>query len=150
MSIATRLFTALLLSSAFTVSGTAAEKRITRAQLPEAVRRTADDQSKGATVMDYTTDVENGRREYEAEMISNGHSKDVTIAPDGHLIEIEEQVELQALPGQVVSALRRKAGRGEIMKVESIMRKGVVIAYEAQVQRAGQHSEIQVGPNGRL
>ncbi len=144
-----KFFTALLLASVFTVSAGAAEKRTSRAQLPEAVRKTADEQSKGAAVRDYTTDMENGQREYEAEMISNGHSKDVTIAPGGRLLEIEEQVDLNALPAKVASALREKAGRGEITKVESITRKGVIVAYEAQVRRASKHSEIQVGANGQ-
>lgn len=127
----------------------AAEKRLSRQQLPEAVARTADEQSKGATVRDYTTDVENGQREYEVEMISNGHSKDVTIASDGHLIEIEEEVDLNSLPARVISALRSKAGRGEISRVESITKKGAIVAYEAQVRTAGRHSEIQVGPDGQ-
>lgn len=144
----TRLLTASLLAMAFTVNAAAAEKRISRAQLPKAVRRTADEQSRGATVRQYTTDFENGRREYEIEMISDGHSKDVAIAPDGRLLEIEEEVNINALPAQIVSALRKRAGRGQITKVESVRKNGTVVAYEAQVHTAGKHSEIQVGPNG--
>lgn len=145
----TRSITALLLLSGVALNSTAAEKRISRAQLPEAVRKTADEQSSGATVKGYTTEVENGTREYEVEMISNGHSKDITIAPDGGLLEIEEEVEIKSLPMSVVSALRTRAGEGLITKVESITKNGLLVAYEAQVQTAKKHIEIQVGPNGQ-
>jgi hypothetical protein len=127
----------------------AAENRLTRDQLPAAVRVTADTQAKGATVRDYTTDVESGQREYEAEMTINGHSKDLTIAPNGRLLEIEEQTDLKSLPAQVVSSLRNRAGKGDIVKVESITKNGSIVAYEAQVHNAGRHSEIQVGPEGQ-
>jgi hypothetical protein len=94
-------------------------------------------------------DIENGQREYEVEMNSNGHSKDVTIGSDGHLIEIEEAVALDSLPLQVAAGLRGRAGRGKIAKVESITKEGRIVAYEAQVRTAGGYSEIQVGPDGQ-
>ena len=81
-------------------------------------------------------------------MVVNGHSKDVSIAPDGRLLEIEEQVELSQLPPGVRDGLQNKAGKGTITKVELITKNGKVVAYEAQVRTSGRHSEIQVGPNG--
>lgn len=127
----------------------AAERRLTRDQLPEAVRQVADERSKGATVRGYATETENGQREYEVEMISNGHSKDVTITPSGSVIEVEEQVDLNTLPPAVKAALEQKAGKGKITKVESITKQAGVAAYEAQISVEGKHSEIQVGPEGQ-
>ena len=126
----------------------AAEKSVPRAELPPAVQKTADEQSKGATIKRFVKDNEDGQLEYEMEMVVNGHSKDVSIAPDGRLLEIEEQVELNHLPPAVQEALKSKAGKGTITKVESITKKGTIVAYEAQVRTNGRHSEIQVGPNG--
>jgi hypothetical protein len=146
-----RLPISLLFSFTFgaIAAANAAEKHISRGQLPEAVRKEAEEQAKGATVRGYTMDTKNGHLEYEVEMISNGHSKEVTISPDGRLIEIEEEVDLNSLPSEVISALRNKAGRGDVSKVESITKNGVIVAYEAQVLSAGRHSEIQVGPEGQ-
>lgn len=62
---------------------------------------------------------------------------------------IEEQVDVKSLPAHVVSSLRGRAGRGLITKVESITKLGALVAYEAQVDTAGKHSEIQVGPSGQ-
>src|SRR5258707_18031 len=83
----------------------AAEKRIAKVDLPAPVQKTADEQAKGTTVRGYSKDIENGKVEYEVEAIVNGHSKDITIAPDGTLIEIGEQVSIDALPPKVRSGL---------------------------------------------
>jgi uncharacterized membrane protein YkoI len=126
----------------------AAEKSISRSELPAAVKTTADEQSKGATVRGYNADRENGKLEYEVEMLVNGHTKDVTIAPDGRVLEIEEEVSLNSLSAQVRQGLAAQAGKGKITKVESLTKNGTIVAYEAQVLLAGKHSEVQVGPDG--
>lgn len=125
-----------------------AEKTVPRTTLPAAVQKTADEQSQGATVKHYVKDTENGHLEYEVETTLKGHSRDVTIAPDGTLLEVEEQVNPDALPTDVRQGLSKKAGRGIMTKVESITKHGTIVAYEAQVRTAAKQSEIQVGPNG--
>ena len=139
---------ALIVTAALAVPSFAAEKKIAKSQLPAAVAKTAQQQSSGATVLGYTRDTEDGQLEYEVQMTTGGHSKDVTIAPNGQLLEIEEQVTLAGLPAKVQAALRRKAGKGTITKVESLVKHGALVAYEAQVLNAGRHSEVQVGPGG--
>lgn len=140
---------ALIAATALAAPSFAAEKQITKDKLPPAVQKTADAQSVGSTVTGYTQDREDGKLEYEVQMKTQGHSKDVTIAPDGKLLEVEEQVALNTLPASVQSALHIKAGKGVITKVESITKHGTLVAYEAQVNTAGKHSEIQVGPSGQ-
>jgi hypothetical protein len=134
---------------ALTATLRAAEKRISKSELPAAVQKTAAKQTQGATVLGYTKDTEDGQLQYEVELMSNGHSKDVSIAPDGGLLEVEEQVALTSLSPQVRSGLESKAGKGKITKVESITKHGAIVAYEAQVFTAAKHSEIQVGPEGK-
>lgn len=124
------------------------EKRVTREQLPAAVRKAADAQAQGATVHGYSKDVENGRTEYEVELVVNGHSKDVTLSPDGAVVEIEEQVELEALSPSAQAGLLKFAKAAKVTKIESITRHGKLIAYEAQLSDNGKHSEIQVSPDG--
>jgi uncharacterized membrane protein YkoI len=126
-----------------------AEKRISKADLPAPVHKTADAQASGATVLGYSKETENGKQEYEVEMTVNGHSKDVTIAADGTLLEIEEQVSLDALSPEVRSGLNAKAAKGKITKVESLIKRGKIVAYEAKVLTAGKRSEIQVDPDGK-
>ena len=131
--------------------GTAAaqEKKIKRSDLPPAVEKTVAAQSEGATIRGFSTEKEKGQIFYEAEMLVNGHSKDVLIAADGTVVEVEEQVTLDSLSPEVKEGLQAKAGKGKILKVESLTKKGKLVAYEAQVETNGKKSEVQVGPDGK-
>ena len=127
----------------------AQEKRLKRSDLPPAVQRTVDEQSKGASIRGYSSEVEGGKLEYEVQLTVNGHSRDVSIAPDGTVLEVEEQVALGELPAAVREGLNKLAGAGTITRVESITKLGTLAAYEAQVRTGSKRSEIQVGPDGR-
>jgi hypothetical protein len=124
------------------------DKKIARADLPPAVEKTVAEQSQSATVRGFSLEKENGNTYYEAEMMVNGHSKDVLIDKTGSVVEVEEQVMLESLPSAVKAGLEGKAGKGKIVKVESITKHDKLVAYEAQVTTNGKHSEIQVGPDG--
>jgi len=125
------------------------EKKIKRADLPPAVQETVAVVSKGATIKGFSQEVDNGQTLYEAEMSVNGHSKDVNIDSSGSVVEVEEQVEMDSLSTAVKEALLTKAGKGKIIKVESITKHDKLVAYEAQVRTDGKKSEIQVGPDGK-
>lgn len=125
------------------------EKKIKRADLPPAVQKTVAVVSKGATIKGFSQEVEDGQTLYEAEMSVNGHSKDVNIDSTGGVVEVEEQVEMDSLSAAVKEALLTKAGKGKIIKVESITKHDKLVAYEAQVRTNGKKSEIQVGPDGK-
>src|SRR5215831_19323990 len=89
----------------------AQEKKLKKSELPPAVQKTANEQSRGATVKSYSSEVEDGKLQYEVSLIANGHGKDVTIAPDGSVLEVEEEVALDSLPAGVREGLLRQAGR---------------------------------------
>jgi hypothetical protein len=130
-------------------TSSAQEKKIKRSDLPPAVEKTVAAQSTGATIKGFSAEKEKGQTLYEAEMMVNGHSKDVLIAADGSIVEIEEQVALDSLSADVKTGLQAKAGKGKILKVESLTKKGKLVAYEAKVDTDGKKSEVQVGPDGK-
>jgi uncharacterized membrane protein YkoI len=126
----------------------AAETKIKRSDLPPAVEKTIQEQSTGATIKSFSKEVENGQVEYEVEMTVNGHAKDISIAKDGTVLEIEEEVEQSSLPAAAQSALQARAKGAKITKVESVTRKGKIVSYEATVMNGTKKSEVAVGPNG--
>lgn len=128
--------------------GAAQEKKIGQSSLPPAVQKTVQQQSGGATVTGFTTEVEHGSRVYEAEMRVNGHSKDIEIAEDGRLNEVEEEVAFGALPAAVQRSLTAKASGAKITKVESLTKHDKLVAYEAATLKGEKRGEIQVGPDG--
>jgi hypothetical protein len=130
-------------------SAVAQEKKIKRSDLPPAVEKTVAAHSAGGTVKGFSKENENGQTYYEAELVVNGHSKDILIDTKGAIVEVEEEVAMIALPPDVKVGLQAKAGEGKLVKVESITKKGKLVAYEAQVTKDGKKSEVQVGPDGK-
>ncbi len=126
----------------------AQEKKIERSALPPAVEKTVQAESRGAIIKGFTTERENGKRTYEAEMTVNGLSRDIEIAEDGTLNEVEDEVAFASLPAKVQSALMARAAGAKITKVESLTRKNKLVAYEAAITKGTKKSEIQVGPAG--
>jgi uncharacterized membrane protein YkoI len=140
-----------LVASGLLLAGTASaqEKKIKRSDLPPAVEKTVAVQSAGATIRGFSTEKEKGQILYEVEITVNGHSKDISMAADGSIVEVEEQVALDSLSPEVKAGLQAKAGKGKILKVESLTKKDKLVAYEAQVETNGKKSEVQVGPDGK-
>jgi hypothetical protein len=142
---------ALLVAAMMTcaLSSQAREKKLDRSELPRAVENTVRQQSQGATIKGFSVERENGKDFYEAEMIVNGRGKDILIAADGTLTEIEEEIAFENLPLDVQSALKAKAKGADITRVESITKQSRLVAYEAATLKGGRKSEIQVGPDGK-
>src|SRR5882672_4182684 len=140
---------ALIAALALSTAAFTQEKKIQRADLPPAVEKTVAAQSQGATIKEFSQEIEGGKTLYEAEMTVSGHSKDISMDATGAIVEIEEQVALDSLPGAVKAGLQATAGAGKIVKVESITKHDKLVAYEAQVRTAGKKSEVQVSPDGK-
>ena len=144
-SIAGALVAALLLVG--TASGQ--DKRIKRSALPPAVERAVREQSEGTTIRGFSQERENGQTMYEAELTVHGLTKDVLMDSTGAVVEVEQQVRIASLPAAVAAGLKAQAGKGRITKVETITKRGTLVAYEARVVTHGKRSAIQVGPDGK-
>jgi hypothetical protein len=149
MSIYAKCGATCLAAVLFSGLALAQEKKIRRADLPPAVEKTVVAQSAGATIKGFSEEIEKGKTYYEAEMLVNGHTKDVLIDTTGAIVEIEQEVALDALPAAVKAGLEAKAAGAKIVKVESITKHDALVAYEAKVMKNGKKSEIQVGPDGK-
>jgi hypothetical protein len=132
---------------AMTVS--AQEKKLARKDLPPAVEKTVAEQSKGATITGFSTEVEDGKKIYEAALVVDGHGRDISMDKDGRVLEIEDEVKLASLPPAVQDGLKAAAGKGTLGKVEALTKNGKLVAYESVVTLAGKHHEVQVGPDGK-
>src|SRR5437867_6190605 len=136
-----RFLGVLAVSACFLFLGTAwaegGEQKVKMSDLPKAVQKTVQEQSKGATVRGLSKEVEDGKTYYEVEMTVDGHGKDVTIDGAGTVVEVEEEVALSSLPPAVKSALEKKAGAGKIVKIESVTKGSAIVAYEAKIEEGG-------------
>ena len=137
----------LVLGLVFSIAN-AQEKKLTRKQLPAAVEKTVASESEGATIKGFATEVEKGQRLYEAELIVNGRHKDILMNRQGVIVEVEEEVSMDSLPVTVQDGLKKAAGSGTIVMIESLTKNGKLVAYEGHVKTGARRSEIQVGPQG--
>ncbi len=116
--------------------------------LPPAVEKAVAGQSQGATVRGFFQEKENGQIFYEVELTVDGHRKDVLVDRNGAIVEVEEEIPLGSLSPSMQAGLHGKAGRGKLVKVESLTKESKLVAYEAEVLTNGKKSEVQVGPDG--
>jgi len=135
-------------STVLTLPCLAQERKIKRSELPAAVGQALSKHIEGATIRGFSEEKENAQIFYEAELNINGHSKDILMDAAGNVVEVEEQIAFGALPKTVKEGLQNKAGKGKIVKVESITKRDKLVAYEAKVMTEGKKSEVQVGPDG--
>ena len=145
MRFAAKVIVIALCASAVAV---ASEKEIPRSALPPAVEKTVQQLTQGAVIKGFTSETENGKVEYEVEMTVGGRSKDVSIASDGTVLEVEEAVALTSLPSAAKNAILARANGATITMIESVSKDGKIVSYEAHVVSGGKRSEIAVGPNG--
>jgi uncharacterized membrane protein YkoI len=125
------------------------EKKIKRSDLPPAVEKAVAEQSQGTNIRGFSQEKENGQTFYETELTVNGHSKDILMDAQGSVVEVEEQVPVESLSPAVRNGLQAKAGSGKLVKVETLTKKGKLVAYEAKVATNGKKSEVQVGSDGK-
>lgn len=150
MNLCKKLLVASLVAGLAMISAVQAqEKKIKREELPPAVEKTVAEQSKGATIKGFVTEVEDGKRLYEVELTVNGHGKDISMDEQGNIVEVEDEVSMDSLPAAVKEGLTKAAGTGTITKVESLTKGGKLVAYEAGVKTGTKRSEVQVGPDGK-
>lgn len=140
-----------ILASGALIAGAAiaAEKPVKMKDLPAAVRKTVQEQTKTAELKGLSTEVENGKTYYEAETKVDGKSRDILIDPEGRVVEVEEQTALASVPAPVKATLDKAAHNGKILKVETVTR-GSEVSYEAMVSKNGKRSEVAVAADGRL
>jgi hypothetical protein len=128
----------------------ASEKKVKLKDLPKAVQKTVQEQSKGATIRGLAEESDDGKTFYELELRVKGHTRDVLIDVDGAVVEVEEEVALEALPPIVKSSFQTHAGKGKILLVESISKNDTIVAYEAQIKTGRKLSEVKVGADGQF
>lgn len=126
------------------------ETKITREALPPAVQAAVKEQTRESDILGFATEREKGQPVYEVETKRNGKSRDLTFHANGQLLEVEEEIRWEDLPGPVQTALQKQAAGRTIRKVESVTR-GTAVTYEAALQsKAGKKTEVTVNPDGTV
>jgi len=125
-----------------------AETKVKMADLPAVVQKSVQAELKTATLVGLSKETEKGKTYYEAETKLNGKSRDMLFDSAGNVVEIEDEVDMAALPAAARDAIQKKAGSGKVTRVEALSKGGKLVAYEAAVLKGTKTSEIAVTPEG--
>ena len=100
-----------------------------------------------ATLKAAAEEKENGKVVWEIESTDNGLGRDLLYAPDGSVVEIEEEVPSAQLPAPVAAAVKAQYPAARIVKGERVTRGGTV-TYELQLAGASRKS-VALTPEGK-
>ena len=100
-----------------------------------------------ATLKSAAAEKEDGKVVWEVESTENGLGRDLLYAPDGSVLEIEEEVPSAQLPAPVTAAVKAQYPAARIVKAEKVTR-GATVTYELQLAGAAKKS-IELTPEGK-
>jgi uncharacterized membrane protein YkoI len=139
----------LVVIAAAAIIAVAAEKTVAMKDLPAAVQKTVQEQTKGAEIKGLSTETEHGKTTYEVETIANGKHRDLEIDSKGVVTEVEDETDIASLPAAAKATIGKKAMGGRIVMVETVTAGTAIVAYEAEyVDKNGRKREVRVKPDG--
>ncbi len=150
------IIVAILLAAILTTAAYAEE--VDQSSLPKAVKATLKAKFPKASIEAAQAD-EEGLMVYEIEIGQGERKAEITIAPDGTLIEVTREMVAKKLPEAVAKALKKAARGAEIKKVEKEIIHAVVVVvklpvpqtvYEAEFVDDGKLVEVKVSPGGKI
>jgi len=146
----TRTFTTLFAIAALAAGARSAEKSLALKDLPPAVQKTIQDQTKNAEIKNIGKETEHGVAQYEVETMVNGKHRDFNVDTKGALVVVEEETTIDTIPAAAKAAIEKKVGGGKLGMVE-IMTKGTATFYEAAyTDKGGKKKEARgAGEAGR-
>ena len=124
------------------------EKKIAMADVPAPVQKAIKDHAKGATVRGVSTEMDSGKRVYEAELRLNGKTRDITFDENGGVVSAEEETAIDQIPAAARAAIEKAAAGGKLRLVETVTEHGQT-SYEGHFNKGGRESEIKVDAEGR-
>ena len=110
-------------------------------------------------VIEESKEEKEGLKVYEVEFEQNGQEVELTISPDGKIIEKEAEVAMGDLPAAVKAAITKASKGGQVKEIEEEVTYYVVtlkklktpkVTYEAEIIIDGEELEVEFASDGKL
>jgi len=122
------------------------ERKVTEAEVPAPALAALKKLAAGARITEFAEEVEHGHTFYEGSWkAASGANRDVLVTASGDLVEIEEEINADQVPGAVLKAARKAAGKEANLGLE----KKTMVLYEIRFQKHGRRHELLLTPDGR-
>lgn len=121
------------------------EKKVKESEVPPAALAALKKLAGGAALIEFAEEVEHGHKYYEGTWKGPHGKIDGLVTETGDVVEIEETMPIEQVPGAVREALQKEAGKDARITVE---RKTLYI-YEGHFKKDGRGRELQFTAEGR-
>jgi len=127
--------------------------------LPAAAAQAINRAFPGATIDEVEIEYEGGVKLYEVELEQGGAELEVTVSPDGIIVEVETEVEAEGLPRAVADAIARATAGATIVELEKeevhavfklVKLETPEVTYGAEFVKDGTRREIEVAADGTV
>ena len=154
----TRRHTILMCTVALVVSGAILAARRDSNQIPETVRKAITALFPSGRVIGVETE-RHIIRLLEVSVLIDGREKEVTLTEDGIVVEVEEEIDADAIPDSVMQSLRELSQKGELTELERkqiyaqfqwVRLKSPRTEYEAEFHGKGRKHEVSLGEDGKI
>ncbi|MGZ5049561.1 MAG: PepSY-like domain-containing protein [Methylobacter sp.] len=145
--------TVTILGMALTIVGqaNAAEKELSKHQVPKAVIQAFEKAYPDVKAKEYEKEKYEGTPAYEVEYEKNGIEYAAVFSPDGALLQKEEEIDGKALPEAAAQAIKKAHPNAEIKEVEKLMRPDdSLVGYEVEIKSAGKEIELHLDTDGNI
>jgi uncharacterized membrane protein YkoI len=140
--------------SAVLILGSAAraddEEKVPLDKLPKPVVAAVKKKFPKARLVSASKEVENKKTLFEVQIKDGAQTVEVTVTPEGKIVEIEKEITAKALPAAVTKALNAKYPKATFKKVEEITEGGKLF-YEVLLVTAGKQTiEVKMDSTGKV
>ncbi len=114
-----------------------AVREVAYSGLPRPVRAAIEAKFEDARYVRDTRDTEDGRVVHEVTLRRAGRHFEITLTPDGEVVEVETRLTERELPRAVTAAVALRHPGGRVLKAEEVRRDDTVSAYEVCMATGG-------------
>jgi len=137
-----------ILSLALAAGLAMAAKSLAVKDLPPAVQKTVQEQTKGAEIKNISKETEKGVTQYEVETMVNGKHRDFNVDTKGGLVVVEEETAIDSIPAAAKAAIQKKVGTGKLGMVETMTKGGIILYEAAYTGKDGKKHAVLVKADG--
>ncbi|MBN1899865.1 PepSY-like domain-containing protein [Candidatus Sumerlaeota bacterium] len=122
------------------------ETKIELAQAPQAVQDAIKKIVGDNPIKEVIEEKEDGVTTYEAEYTVGGMEHSLECAATGEILELESEIEADALPASVIEKLNKKFPGAVIKEACAVQ----VFFYEIEIEKDGKKQEIEINATGEI
>lgn len=126
-------------------------KEVSKHQVPKAVLEAFEKAHPSAEEIEFEKEMVEGKAVYEVEYKENGKEFEITYDADGVILQIEETLDVKALPEPIIQAISKAYPKATIEGAEKVINPdGTVAAYEVEIKTEGKKLELELDANGKI